>query len=171
MGALRALLLRYGTSLRAGACGVVGESLRGPCVEGCIGGAARRFPIWPVLIQSTLTVSDSPGKVAELSVPRATACWSELVLEKNLGQNLVKKVFGVPGIGGRSGGGGAGRTYYLSAQRSWADCRLMPTARPMSAQEAPAAFAAATVLSSLLPAWVYSRAAASTPRMASVGAM
>ncbi len=40
----------------------------------------------------------------------------------------------------------------LSAQRSCADCRLMPTARPMSAQETPAAFAAATVLSNLWPA-------------------
>jgi hypothetical protein len=61
--------------------------------------------------------------------------------------------------------------YCFSAQRSCADCRLMPTARPMSAQEAPAAFAAATVLSNLWPAWLYSRAAASTPRMASDGAM
>lgn len=50
-------------------------------------------------------------------------------------------------------GRGMGRAYYLSAQRSWADCQLMPTARPMSAQEAPAAFAAATVFSSLWPAF------------------
>jgi hypothetical protein len=40
----------------------------------------------------------------------------------------------------------------LSAQRSWADCRLMPTARPMCAQDAPADLAAATVLSSRCPA-------------------
>ena len=41
---------------------------------------------------------------------------------------------------------------YLSAQRSCAAWRLIPAARPMSVQEAPAAFAAATVLSKRCPA-------------------
>lgn len=88
------------------------------------------------------------------SVPRATfCCCSELVLKDLLGQSLAKEVFDVAGHAEEEGHGkGLGRAYYLSAQRSWADCRLMPTARPMSAQEAPAAFAAATVLSSLWPA-------------------
>lgn len=86
-------------------------------------------------------------KLTQLGVSRATACWSELVLEKNLGQNLVNKVLAGHSEDRRRLGGGAGRAYYLSAQRSWADCRLMPIARPMSAQEASAAFAAATGLS------------------------
>src|SRR5688572_22920171 len=61
----------------------------------------------------------------------------------------------------------------LSAHRSCADWRLMPTARPMSVQDAPAALAAlaaATFLSSRWPAWLYSRATASTPATASRGA-
>jgi len=45
--------------------------------------------------------------------------------------------------------------------------RLMPAARPISVQEAPAAFAAATVLSRRCPACRCSLAAASTPGIAS----
>lgn len=47
---------------------------------------------------------------------------------------------------------GRHRQGYLSAQRSCAAWRLIPAARPMSVQEAPAAFAAATVLSRRCPA-------------------
>lgn len=59
----------------------------------------------------------------------------------------------------------------LSAHLSCADWRLMPTARRISAHDAPAALAAATVLSSRFPAWAYSQDAASTPRSASEGAI
>jgi len=54
---------------------------------------------------------------------------------------------------------GKDKVYCLSAQHSCADWRPIPTARPISVQNVPATFAAATVLSSRLPAGVYSRAA------------